>query len=389
MVKSFTYFHNTKIEFGNGKTKEIMNAIKEIGAKTVLVVTDKQINQIGLVNHIYEILTSNGIAYAIFDDITPNPRTVVVDACGKLCREKHVDAIIAVGGGSVMDVGKGASIIATNDGGIQDYLLLRKDNMKVPTAKPLPVIAVPTTSGTGSEVSECIVITDTDDIKDLMLTTDLLPAYAYIDPELTFKMPPHITANTGLDVLGHAVEAYTSVLDNAVAELMAKEAIRLVFKYLPDAVNKADEKARNHMALASMYAGIAQSKNGCTLPHALSCPLSVLHKVPHGLGVGVSQVAAIEYTKQAIPEKYKEILEFIDPAYADCPEGEAADVLIAKIKQLFVDIKVDPKVDIGSVSETDIIRFSEDAMKEIDIEMSPVGATAADLAKMFKLIIKM
>ena len=156
-----------------------------------------------------------------------------------------------------------------------------------------------------------------------MFSPMLAATYAVVDPELTYSVPKNTTIHTGLDVLSHALEAYSSVMDDAVAELMALEALRIVFRSLPLCVNENDKAARNEMAYASLLAGVAQSKCGCVIPHAASCPLTVYHNVPHGLGCGVLQIPTIDYNRDVCKEKYKRVLEYIcllytSPSPRDC-----------------------------------------------------------------------
>lgn len=389
MIAPFSYKHFVDIEFGAGKVKEILNAVRAEHASKAMIVIDKDLRKLGMMKPVTDVLDAGHVPYLLFSEFTPNPSVLSVDACAKEIRAEGCDIIIAIGGGSSMDVGKGAAVIATNEGSIEDYMYLRGDKARKVENPLLPLIAVPTTAGTGSEVSECIVLIDTKQIKDVFYDGILLPKYAYVDPEMTYGMPKSVCANTGLDVFGHALEAYVSTLENTMADLFSKEAIKLTLEYLPASV-AGDKEARNYMALASMYAGIAQSKNGCIIPHAVSCPLSARKKVPHGLGVGVAQIPTIEYTAKVSAKKYKEIIDYIDPAAASVPEEKAADFLIDKLHALFQAIGVDEKLDIGPVDEAFIDQMAGEALLEIDIEGCPrQPVSQADLVEIYHKMLKL
>lgn len=362
MIPTFEFALPTTIEFGVGVTKDIVNALEQEQAKTVMVVADKNLCDLGMIDPIVDMLKENNYTYYIWNDIRPNPLSSQVTACGEMCREKNVDVIIAVGGGSSMDCGKGAALVATNGGDITEYLELKFDDKK-PIENPLlPLIAVPTTSGTGSEVTECMVIVDPMDRKDIVYDALVAPKYAYVDPAMTFGCPKSVTANTGLDVLGHALEAYVSTLENQMADQLGLEAIKLVFKWLPKAV-EGDEEARIYMSLASMYAGVAQSKNGCVLPHAISNPLSTHHGVPHGLGVGVSQVPTIKLLKDVVPEKYLDVMEYLGDKEATLEN--AGDRLIGKITQLLADVGVPEKLHIDGITDKMLEEYAEENLLDV------------------------
>lgn len=386
MINSFTHYLKTTIEFGNGKRFEIKNLIEEKNAKKVLLVCDPTVYKLGIANDIIASVEEAGASAVAFTEVEPDPRVATVDKCGALCKAEKCDLVIVAGGGSSMDIAKGAAILATNEGSIHDYLAGRGEEIKEPVNPPIPLIAIPTTSGSGSEVSECIVIVDTNNIKDIMFSPMLAATYAVVDPELTYSVPKNTTINTGLDVLSHALEAYSSVMDDAVAELMALEALRIVFRSLPLCVNENDKAARNKMAYASLLAGVAQSKCGCVIPHAASCPLTVYHNVPHGLGCGVLQIPTIDYNRDVCKEKYKRVLEYIG---AKLPEhAQPADVLIEKVRELFRAVGTEEKLDIGAVTEDELKKYAKDAMMDDGVNVNPRAVGEEDLMRIYKMILK-
>lgn len=219
-----------------------------------------------------------------------------------------------------------------------------------------------------------------------MFSPMLAATYAVVDPELTYSVPKNTTIHTGLDVLSHALEAYSSVMDDAVAELMALEALRIVFRSLPLCVNENDKAARNEMAYASLLAGVAQSKCGCVIPHAASCPLTVYHNVPHGLGCGVLQIPTIDYNRDVCKEKYKRVLEYIG---AKLPEhAQPADVLIEKVRELFRAVGTEEKLDIGAVTEDELKKYAKDAMMDDGVNVNPRAVGEEDLMRIYKMILK-
>ena len=195
-----------------------------------------------------------------------------------------------------------------------------------------------------------------------------------------------VTLNAPDDVLSHALEAYSSVMDDAVAELMALEALRIVFRSLPLCVNENDKAARNEMAYASLLAGVAQSKCGCVIPHAASCPLTVYHNVPHGLGCGVLQIPTIDYNRDVCKEKYKRVLEYIGEKLPE--HAQPADVLIEKVRELFRAVGTEEKLDIGAVTEDELKKYAKDAMMDDGVNVNPRAVGEEDLMRIYKMILK-
>lgn len=278
------YIQPVKIKFGAGRVKEINKLAKELKCKKGLLVCSNFFVRNNLANKLIE--ESEGILTEIFSDVSPNPDVKEVDACANIIRGKDIDFVVAVGGGSVMDCAKAAASICLTKDSIIKY---HGTGLKLPE-EHLPIIAVPTTAGTGSEVTCVSVLTNHETgIKSPIVSDGFYPSYAIIDPELTYTMPPYITAGTGIDVLAHAIEGYWSVGHQPICDSLAIHAADLVFKNLYRAYKDPDDKeARENMAEASVIAGLAFTLPKTTASHACSFPLTNIYDIPHGEACGLT-----------------------------------------------------------------------------------------------------
>ena len=268
-----------KLIFGNGKRHNIADYIKEIGGTRGVLVCGKSFTRNGVADELIE--NTQGKIKAVFCDVRPNPTTDNVDDCVRLMREINADFAVALGGGSPMDCCKAACAIAKGECFIREY---HSGGRPVSASEAIPMIALPTTSGTASEVTNISVLTDTQkNLKNPMNDPAMYPKIAVVDPELTLSVPPQVTASTGLDVLSHAVESYWSTLNQPICSACSVYAAKLVFKWLEKAYNEPDNlEAREKMAQASIVAGVAFSHPRTTGSHACSFPLTNIYGVPHG-----------------------------------------------------------------------------------------------------------
>lgn len=281
---NWNYLQPVNIKFGNGRVKEIKELAKKLGCKKGLLVSDPFFLDSGLAKAIVD--DSKGVILNVFADVSPNPDVKEVDSCAKVIKEKNIDFVVALGGGSAMDCAKAAATIALTEDSIKKY---HGTGEAIPQ-EHLPLIAVPTTAGTGSEVTCVSVLTDHENgKKSPIVSNGFYPTYAIIDPELTYSMPPKVTAGTGIDVLAHALEGFWSKGHQPICDALALHAAELVFKYLYRAYEKPDDiEAREKMAEASLIAGLAFTLPKTTASHACSFPLTNIHKIPHGEACGLT-----------------------------------------------------------------------------------------------------
>lgn len=280
----WNYAQPVDIRFGAGRLADLHSIAAQLGGSRGLLVASPFFRRSGMAQKLMD--ESNGTLVAMYADVTPNPEVTEVDACAQMMRDEHIDFVVALGGGSPMDLAKAAATVALTTDSITKY---HGTGVAVPQAH-LPLIAIPTTAGTGSEVTCVSVLSDHATGKKGPIVSDgFYPDVAIIDPELTYSMPSHITASTGIDVLSHALEGYWSKGHQPICDALAIHATALVFGYLKRAYDDGnDVEAREKLCEASVIAGLAFTLPKTTSSHACSFPLTNLHHIPHGEACGLT-----------------------------------------------------------------------------------------------------
>ena len=333
-MKDFNYFAPTEIVFGCGVLKEAGAQTARFGKKAIIV-TDNRLPGFGDgFKRLCESLEAAGVSYVHFDGVIPNPTTDVVAAGANMAKEFGAEVAIGMGGGSSMDTTKAIAVEATHEGSAWNYLHYTAG----PTEKTLPIIAISTTAGTGSQTTPCAVITNTEKLdKSAIWHKNIFPRVAIVDPELTATMPASVTAQTGFDAFCHNFEAYLSVNTNPLVEAMAIDAIERIAVNLPKVLEDGrDMEARSEMAWADTLGGLTNASAGVTLPHGLGmqvgghCP-----HVTHGQALAAIYPAFTRYTYESAKEKFDKVGAIFDPSVDACT---AIDNFLKKIN-LFIDFK--------------------------------------------------
>ncbi len=322
---------------GGGARKEVVEQVKRLGASRVLLVTDTGVVQLGIAGQISQLLEQNGLDVAIFDQVQPDPIDQnVLDGLAVL-QEHHSEVIVSVGGGSSIDTAKVIGILHANPQPMRQYMGYHK----IP-APGLPLIAIPTTAGTGSEVTKAAVITDAaNDVKMMMLSLNLLPQVALVDYELTMSMPQGLTAAVGVDTLTHAIEAFVSKKANAMTDPIALCCIRLVAQHLRAAWRDPDHaEAREGMMLAACQGGMAFSNSSVCLVHGMSRPIGALFHLPHGLSNATLLPTVTRYSIPGSIQRYATVARAMGCATGGQSAQAAAEALVEGLEQLNVDLQV-------------------------------------------------
>ncbi len=335
-MQTFQFRAPSVIVNGPGAAKEVGSFAKGLGKKA-FIVTDNVLEKIGLLDDIKKALEVAGIPFATYDKVVTEPTMDYTGEGLKIYQEAKADFLIAVGGGSPIDTAKGISALATNPGKMSDF----EGANKIP--KPgAPLIAIPTTAGTGSEVTQFTIITDTTrDVKMLIASPNVMPRVALVDPMMTLLMPQGITAATGLDALTHAIEAYVSVKAQPMTDALALHAIRLISGNLRQAwCNGNNIEARTNMMTGALEAGLSFSNASVALVHGMARPIGAYFHVPHGISNAALLSTVIEFSIPGNPRRYADIAEAMGEITERLSIMDAAYLAAKAVKRLNDDLKI-------------------------------------------------
>ncbi|WP_409292434.1 iron-containing alcohol dehydrogenase [Peribacillus sp. SCS-37] len=360
-MKSLEFNMPTIIKAGNGEFLHTGSYMKQfIGGERILIITDPGIEKAGFTDKVKELLGQEGYITETFNRVSPNPRDADCKAGGEAARNFGADAILALGGGSVIDSAKAIAILHSLGGEPQDYA----GRNNVPE-KVTPIAVIPTTAGTGAEVTRSSVITDTaKKIKFTIKDVHIAPVLAIVDPELTYNLPAHLTASTGMDALVHAMEAYTCRLANPISDALAKQAMKYIYPYLRRAFNDgSDIEARYHLMIGSTIAGMAFSHADVASVHCMAEAIGGLYDTPHGMANSMFLPYIVEFNAGADIEKHAEIARITGIASPNESDRSAAALLVAEMKKLAADLAIPAFSALPDVREEDFDYLAEAAYK--------------------------
>ncbi|QGG52001.1 iron-containing alcohol dehydrogenase [Lysinibacillus pakistanensis] len=368
---------------GWGCLHQLLPEVERFKATNILIVTDPFLKELGLTDKIEQPLLSKGYATTIYTDIAPEPPLAIGEKLVSFTRKHHFDLVIGLGGGSALDLAKLAAVLAVHDGKVADYLNLT--GTKTLEQKGLPKILIPTTSGTGSEVTNISVLS-LETTKDVVTHDYLLADIAIVDPELTISLPPKVTAATGVDALTHAIEAYVSINANEVTDALALQAIRLISGSIRTAVHEGQNRqARSDMSYGSYLAGLAFFNAGVAGVHALAYPLGGQFHIAHGDSNAVLLPYVMGYIRQSCEKRMKDILDAMGISSAYLSQEEASYKCVEALQQLVQDVNIPSTLKGFNIPEDALEQLTDDATKQTRIlARSPMLLEREDIYTIYR-----
>ena len=383
LMRSFTFKVPQNVVFGRGALKQLPDILQTENAASVFLVADKGLQQVGLVHKTKAILAEKGIACQEFIDLSVNPTVGNVETATEAFKASGCKSIVALGGGGPMDVAKSVAILVTYGGKITDYAGLGK----VP-GPVLPLIAIPTTAGTGSEVTASSVITDEKThFKMAIISYNICPTYALLDPELVMTVPRSVAAACGVDAFIHAMEAYVSKTSSPFTDAMGEHAMRMIGGNIRRYVaSRDDEEAASNMLVGSMLAGLAFAWGKLGNIHAMSHPVSGFFHVPHGVANAILMPVIVEYNALADQGRYRVIYDSITQG-AKADEYFIPEMLVEELRNLNRELGIPEKLSDVGVTEDKIGVMAIDAMKSVNVVVNPRQTTIQDIEALYRKLL--
>lgn len=366
-----------KIISGSGALEQAEGYLKNLGKKA-LIVTDSVMIKLKNLDQVTKVLEKAGVSYSVYDGIGGEPTDVMIEKGLTIYREEGCDFFIALGGGSPIDSMKAIAALAVNGGKISDYM-----GKEIGGAIP-PMVAIPTTAGTGSEATKFTIITDTEkDVKMLLKGDALMPDLAIIDPQFTITAPPAITAATGLDALTHAIEAYTSVKAQPLTDVFALSAVKRIFKSLPLAFHEGNNvEAREEMSLAALEAGVAFNNASVTLVHGMSRPIGALFHVPHGISNAMLLKECLSFALDGAYERFAELGNAIGVTTPQQTLEEKAKAFLGEVDNICKELEI-PSLEKYGINREEFFACMDKMAEDALISGSPANTrkevTKADI----------
>ena len=360
-MKSFTFQAPSNILFEAGAVRKIADLVAQYGASRVLLVTDKGVRAAGLTRDAEAGMAAAKMSVTVFEDVVADPPSHVIESAAALCREKQIELVVSIGGGSALDTAKLVAYLAKSPEPLDTIY-----GVGLAKGSRLPLLLAPTTAGTGSEVTPIAIVTTPTTEKKGVVSPRLIPDWAILDPELTLGLPSHVTAATGIDAMVHAIEAYTSkVKKNPMSDQLARQALALLAANVRKVCkNGNDLEARSQMLLGSMLAGMAFANAPVAAVHALAYPIGAIFHVPHGLSNALVLPHVLEFNLPAAEALYAELADIVRPGLRATSQRDRARAFIDEMISIGRDCAVPASLSAVGIGQDDLKKLAEDAMKQ-------------------------
>jgi len=383
---NFEYFLPTRLVFGVGSVNKVGEFAKSLGKKTLIVTGKSSTKKTGLLDRVIAILEKNGVETVVFDEIVPNLLSSTVDKGAEFANKEGCDLVIGLGGGSPVDSAKLIAVVAKDGGHCWDYT--GSGGGRVPKSA-LPVIAIPTTHGTGTEADPFAVVTNTETDEKIGVGFDqTFPTVSIVDPEVMKTLPPYQTAATGMDAFYHAIESYINTNHQPTSDLLALEAMSLINHYLPIAYRDGNNiEARTALAWASTAAGICETLSGCIANHSLEHPISAHYDATHGAGLCATGPAFFDYIRPHTKERLARVAQIMGAPESEIDIDKLSKMSIELIHRLQKSVDIDITLRDLGVEKSMLGRLAEDAMRTMGalVEVTPGNLKTKDLERILEM----